>query len=206
MPHGYPRLPILGNPGAPFLGHSSAPLLGHPPASTLTERWREGQELPWDAGLPEWLSPGLGPSGAPLPTARWVCRQIGSGHLEMGLAARAAREFTGQILRGWGLLVLADDAAVIVSELVTNALMHGGSAVNGAAREDVELILWRQPGQVVCAVTDPGTGVPALVQPDPFGEAGRGLHVVQALSATWGWARLGDSRKAVWAALGVPGA
>jgi hypothetical protein len=40
----------------------------------------------------------------------------------------------------------------------------------------------------------------------PFGEAGRGLHVVQALSATWGWARLSGSRKAVWAAMGVPGA
>jgi len=78
--------------------------------------------------------------------------------------------------------------------------------VNGAARENVELILWRRDGQVFCAVTDPGTNAPALVQPDPFGEAGRGLHVVQALSATWGWARLGDSKKAVWAAMGVPGA
>jgi anti-sigma regulatory factor (Ser/Thr protein kinase) len=213
MSYGHPRLPILGSPGAPMLGHprapmlgsSHAPLLGYPHAPSLRESWREGQEPPW-AGLPEWLSPGMGPSGALLPTARWVCRQIGPGQLEMGLAARAAREFTGQILRGWGLLVLADDAAVIVSELVTNALMHGGSAVNGAAREDVELILWHRSARVVCAVTDPGTGAPVLVQPDPFGEAGRGLHVVQALSATWGWTRLGDSRKAVWAAMGVPGA
>jgi anti-sigma regulatory factor (Ser/Thr protein kinase) len=221
MSHGHPRLPILGNPrpamlgpsGAPVLGPPHAPVLGPPHAPVLgpahapvlRESWREGQEPPW-AGLPEWLSPGAGPAGALLPTARWVCPQIDSGRLEMGLAARAAREFTGQILRGWGLLVLADDAAVIVSELVTNALRHGGRAVNGAAREDVELILWRRSGQVVCAVTDPGTGAPVLVQPDPFGEAGRGLHVVQALSASWGWTRLGASRKAVWAALGVPGA
>jgi anti-sigma regulatory factor (Ser/Thr protein kinase) len=205
MSHGHPRLPILGIPHAPALGYSRAPILGHPDAPILNESWREGQEPP-SAGPPELLSPGLGSSGAPLSTARWVCRQIDPGQLEVGLAARAAREFAGQILRGWGLLVLADDAAVIVSELVTNALMHGGSAVNGAAREDVELILWRRPGQVVCAVTDPGTGAPALVQPDPFGEAGRGLHVVQALSASWGWARLDDSRKAVWAAMRVPGA
>ena len=221
MSHGHPCLPIPGNPrafmpgpssapipgpsSAPMLGHPSAPILGPSPSPILKESWRESQEPPW-AGLPEWLSPGTGSSGALLPTARWVCRPIGSGQLEMGLAARAAREFTGQILRGWGLLVLADDAAVIVSELVTNALMHGGSAVNGAAREDVELILWLRSGQAVCVVTDPGTGAPVLVQPDPFGEAGRGLHVVQALSATWGWTRLGDSRKAVWAAMGVPGA
>jgi anti-sigma regulatory factor (Ser/Thr protein kinase) len=197
--------PVLGPPHAPVLGSPHAPVLGPSHAPSLKESWREGQEPPW-GGLPEWLPPGAGPADALLPTARWVCRQIDSGRLEMGLAARAAREFTGQILRGWGLLVLADDAAVIVSELVTNALIHGGSAVNGAAREDVELILWRRSGQVVCAVTDPGTGAPVLVQPDPFGEAGRGLHVVQALSATWGWTRLGDSRKAVWAAMGVPGA
>jgi anti-sigma regulatory factor (Ser/Thr protein kinase) len=100
---------------------------------------------------------------------------------------------------------MADDAAVIVSELVTNALMHGGRAVTGAAHEDVELILCHGSGQVVCAVTDPGTGAPVLVQPDPFGEAGRGLHMVQALSATWGWTRLGGSRKVVWAAMGDPG-
>jgi anti-sigma regulatory factor (Ser/Thr protein kinase) len=203
MSHGHPRLPLPGIPPAPALGPPRAPILGHLHAPIPKESWREGQEPPW-AGLPEFLSPGTGSSGALLPTARWVCRQIDSGQPEMGLAARAAREFTGQILRGWGLLVLADDAAVIVSELVTNALMHGGSAVNGAAREDVELILWRRSGQVVCAVTDPGTGAPVLVQPDPFGEAGRGLHVVEALSATWGWTRLGDSRKAVWAAMGAP--
>jgi anti-sigma regulatory factor (Ser/Thr protein kinase) len=211
MSHGHPRLPFLGNPGPPVLGLSGAPGLGRPRAPILgpshvpvpKESWREGQEPPW-AGLPEWLSPGAGPSGALLPTARWACRQIDPSQLEMGLAARAAREFTGQTLRGWGLLVLADDAAVIVSELVTNALVHGGR--DGAEREDVELILWRRSGQVVCAITDAGTGIPVLVQPDPFGEAGRGLHVVQALSATWGWTRLGDSKKAVWAAMGVPGA
>jgi anti-sigma regulatory factor (Ser/Thr protein kinase) len=221
MSHGHPRLPIPGSPRAPMLGHPTAPMLGsprapmlgsphapwpgHPHAPGPTESWREGQEPPWP-GPPEWLPPGVGASGALLPTARWVCGQIGAGQMEMGLAARAAREFTGQILRGWGLLVLADDAAVIVSELVTNALMHGGSAMNGAVREDVELILWRRSAQVVCAVTDPGTGAPVVVQPDPFGEAGRGLHVVQALSATWGWTRLSESRKAVWAAMGVPGA
>ena len=203
MSHGYPRLPMLGSPPAPMLEPSRTPILGPPRAPVVKENGRGGQEPPW-AGLPELLPPVTGPSGALLPTARWACRQIDSGQLEMGLAARAAREFTGQILRGWGLPVLADDAAVIVSELVTNALMHGGR--DGAAREDVELILWRRAGQVVCAVTDPGTNAPVLVQPDPFGEAGRGLHVVQALSVTWGWTRLGDSKKAVWAAMGVPGA
>jgi anti-sigma regulatory factor (Ser/Thr protein kinase) len=220
MSHGHPRFPILGHSRAPALGHSRAPMrgqsrgpsqgglsgssLGHLPGPSLKQGWRGGQEPPW-AGLLELLPPGTRPGDALRPAARWVPRQIVRGQPGLGLAARAAREFAGQILRGWGLPVLVDDAAVIVSELVTNALRHGGGAMNGAAHEDVELILWRRSGQVVCAVTDPGTGTPVLVRPDPFGEAGRGLHVVQALSATWGWTRLGGSRKAVWAAMGVTG-
>ena len=35
-------------------------------------------------------------------------------------------------------------------------------------------------------------------------EAGRGLQVVEALSAAWGWTRLTGRRKAVWAALPLP--
>jgi anti-sigma regulatory factor (Ser/Thr protein kinase) len=198
------RGPRLGDFSDPSLGDPRGPSLGDPWDPSLKQGWRGGQEPPW-AGLLEVLPPGTRPADALLPAARWVSRQIVPGQPGMGRAARAAREFTGQILRVWGLLVLVDDAAVIVSELVTNALRHGGGAVNGAAHEGVELILWRRSGQVVCAVTDPGTGTPVLVRPDLFGEAGRGPHVVQALSATWGWTRLDGSRKAVWATMGVPG-
>jgi anti-sigma regulatory factor (Ser/Thr protein kinase) len=140
-------------------------------------------------------------SSALLPAAHWVCRQIVCCQPNTTPASRAAREFTAQILRGWGLSVLSEDAAVVVTELVTNALRHGSGGMTDAAHDCVELILWRRPGDVVCAVTDRGAEIPVLAQPDPLAEAGRGLHVVQALSATWGWARLGDRRKAVWAVL-----
>jgi anti-sigma regulatory factor (Ser/Thr protein kinase) len=213
MSHGHPSAPILktawrGGQEPPSAGLPELLSPGAQPtgARPLPELLSPGAQPTGARPLPELLSPGARPPGALLPAARWVCHRTFSGQLEMGLAARAAREFTGQILQGWGLLVLADDAAVIVSELVTNAQRHGGRAVNGAAHEGIELILWRRSGQVVCAVTDPGFGAPVPVQPDPFGEAGRGLHVVQALSSTWGWTRLGGSRKAVWAAMGVPGA
>ena len=98
--------------------------------------------------------------------------------------------------------MLAEDAAVIVSELVTNALLHG--CVQGAAADQVELLMWRRAGQMVCAVTDPGSQAPVLASPGPLAEAGRGLQVVQALSVTWGWTRLGGRRKVVWAALRLP--
>jgi anti-sigma regulatory factor (Ser/Thr protein kinase) len=173
-------------------------------------RERRYDQDPSPIGLPEPLRPGALPHsalppGALHPAARWVCRPIASSDVDAGRECRGAREFTGRTLRGWGLPTLAEDAAVIVSELVTNALLHG-CGLSTATTGHVELILWRQDGQMVCAVTDPGPEPPVLVSPDPLAEAGRGLQVVEALSAAWGWTRLGGRRKAVWAALAVPGA
>jgi anti-sigma regulatory factor (Ser/Thr protein kinase) len=168
----------------------------------LQEGWH-GATPPSSAGPTDFLT-----AASVLPAPNWVRRQVVSCQPDLGLAAKAAREFSAQTLRGWGLPVLADDAAVIVSELVSNAIRHGVADRNGnsAAYDRIELILWRRSGQIICAVTDPGTGTPALANPDPLAEQGRGLHVVEALAATWGWTRLGDCRKAVWAALPAPGA
>jgi anti-sigma regulatory factor (Ser/Thr protein kinase) len=145
-----------------------------------------------------------------LPTATTgrAC-QIASCPLDPGATASgAARDFTRQILGSWGLLMLAEDAAVIVSELVTNALCHGIRATDGTVRcgpvhDRVELILVRRPGEMVCAVTDPGAGHPVMSAPDLCAEAGRGLHVIEALAATWGWTRLDACKKAVWATLSL---
>jgi anti-sigma regulatory factor (Ser/Thr protein kinase) len=142
----------------------------------------------------------------PTATAGRACL-IASCPLDPGATAPgAARDFTRQILGSWGLLILAEDAAVIVSELVTNALCHGIRAADAAVRcgpfhDRVELILLRRPGEMVCAVTDPGAGHPVVAAPDPCAEAGRGLHVIEALAASWGWTRLDACKKAVWATL-----
>ncbi len=141
----------------------------------------------------------------PCPTAERA-GQIASCPLDPGATAPgAARDFTHQILGSWGLLVLAEDAAVIVSELVTNALRHGVRSAIGPGHDRVELILLRRPGQMLCAVTDPGAEPPVLAAPDLSAEAGRGLHVIEALAAAWGWTRLDARNKAVWAALSVSG-
>jgi anti-sigma regulatory factor (Ser/Thr protein kinase) len=138
-----------------------------------------------------------------LPAARWVCEHMAPSRVDAGLASRAARDFTGQLLCRWGLLALSEDAAIIVSELVTNALRHGLRDLSGAAAQ-VELIWWLRAGEVTCMVTDPGTEPPVMAPADPLAEAGHGLHVVEALSDTWGWTRLEGCRKAVWATLPVP--
>lgn len=117
-------------------------------------------------------------------------------------SAKAARDFTKAALRDWELSDLADDAAVIASELVTNAIQHCGPHAL------VEMAWQRHADQVTCLVTDRNPNLPVLAPPaDPDAESGRGLWVVQALAADWGWMTLGSGAKAVWASLrlGQPG-
>jgi anti-sigma regulatory factor (Ser/Thr protein kinase) len=150
-------------------------------------------------GLPAELRPAVSPSEG--NDHRFATRALGPGLA----SARAARDFTRQTLEAWDLHVLSPDAAVIVSELGTNALLYGArGCVNGAAGGPIELILWQRADHLVCAITDPGSEPPVAAAPDPCAAGGRGLHVVQALATAWGWAWLGAHRKAVWAALSIP--
>jgi hypothetical protein len=134
---------------------------------------------------------------------RWfAARGLGPG-LD---SPRAAREFTVQTLHAWDLGKVIEDASVIVSELVTNALRHGLLGMPEQIGPDpVELFFWQGSGLLFCAVTDPAAEPPVPAQPGLFAEVGRGLHVIDALASAWGWGMLDACRKAVWAALRVPG-
>ena len=93
----------------------------------------------------------------------------------------------------------ADDIAIVVSELVTNALRHALPAGEPGPRRPVRLGLL-QPGPcVLCAVADPGRTVPVAAETDVLAETGRGLHVVSALADLWGYTTPSDKGKAVWA-------
>jgi hypothetical protein len=109
---------------------------------------------------------------------------------------RAARGFVLGMLGPWRGEQLAADAALVVTELATNAVLHAGSAFS------VSLVL---SGDVIRISV--GDTVP-LGQPgqDPWLPAvpGHGLGVVAAMAARWGFERL-DSGKAVWAELPLPG-
>jgi anti-sigma regulatory factor (Ser/Thr protein kinase) len=118
-------------------------------------------------------------------------------------APRTARDFTVATLRTWGLPALCDDAEIIVSELVTNAIRHG-RPLDGPAEPPVRLTLARHDGLLVCIVADARAGEPAMRESDDACENGRGLHVVEALSRVWGWTPLPGVGKAVWAALTIP--
>lgn len=69
-----------------------------------------------------------------------------------------------------------ETAALLVSELATNAIIHACSAFS--------VVLTHGPDSVTIEVSDSGSGHPALRHPD--GHGGRGLHIVDELADEWG--------------------
>lgn len=99
-----------------------------------------------------------------------------------------ARQFARTALADWDLDHLADDVLLCVSELATNALLHGVPPGRG-----YRLCLSLDEGGLLrVEVHDSGTGEPRLPVPLPYdgdegeGESGRGLLLVSALADAWG--------------------
>jgi hypothetical protein len=113
---------------------------------------------------------------------------------------RAARDFAVATAQRWGAAEYADDVAVVVSELVTNALRHALPASGETRQRRPVRLGLLQPGPcVLCAVFDPSRAVPVTKEADVLAETGRGLHVVGALADLWGYTTPSDRGKAVWA-------
>lgn len=112
----------------------------------------------------------------------------------------AARRRAAWLAVAWGQPGLAADAALVTSELTTNALLHG--AVTGRGLR-VEL---RLTGAVLrIEVTDPkGERRPEPRAAGPGDRFGRGLHIVGVLARDWG-VRDRVVGKTVWAELAVGG-
>jgi Histidine kinase-like ATPase domain len=120
-------------------------------------------------------------------------------------AVRAARHFTIATLRQWDVTGRSEDIALVVSELLTNAVRHAAPGASGtASRSPIRLGLI-QPGPcILCAVADPSQLVPVPREPDYLAETGRGLHVISALSDNWGYTSPGTAGKVVWAMFRLP--
>ena len=170
------------------------------PASTVAPR-----DVRWN-----WLAPavrmaaaghGVHPLAADRAALEWTCFPRVATRTPNGTAQSvgAAREFSLATLRRWTVADRTDDIAVVLSELLTNALRHGADQPSRPVR--VALV---QPAQfVLVVVADPGRQIPVLREPDYLAESGRGLHVINALSDTWGCTTSTDAGKAVWALFGV---
>jgi hypothetical protein len=122
-------------------------------------------------------------------------------------AACEGRRFATGTLREWGMAPLVEDASLVVAELLSNAIRHGLTSVSGAdvGPHPVWLGLLRRGESVLCTVSDPSRAVPVVREPDDEGdESGRGLHVVDAISESWGWTPPDRAGKAVWAMMRAP--
>lgn len=116
-----------------------------------------------------------------------------------------ARDFTRATLRGWGLAAVSDDAELVVSELVTNALRHGlpgaGAPVAADGGPVIGLWLMIQAPHLICMVSDPSRELPRRRSSGPLDATGRGLCVIESCSSRWGWSPLDAGGKVVWALL-----
>ncbi|MFI1696357.1 ATP-binding protein [Streptomyces galilaeus] len=96
-------------------------------------------------------------------------------------SAATARRLTQVIvLRRWQLSPkMTEDAVLLVSELVGNAVRHTGARVFG-------LRLRRRRGWIRVEVRDPSRGLPCLMPVQELDVSGRGLFLVDKLSDRWG--------------------
>ncbi len=80
----------------------------------------------------------------------------------------------------------AADAVLLASELVTNSVLHSDSRRPGGT---VTITIWGDTSSVLVEVTDPGGEMVPTVHDGSDAEDGRGLFLVEQLSARWGhWA------------------
>jgi anti-sigma regulatory factor (Ser/Thr protein kinase) len=129
-----------------------------------------------------------------------TCRWPLHSHLELGAlpgAVACARLHARQVLWEWGLSAISESAELLVSELVTNATQASPPA---GRIQPVILWLTSDRSRLLILVQDTSRHPP---EPAPAGhddERGRGLLIVEAISAKWGWeARNDSSGKVVWA-------
>lgn len=108
-------------------------------------------------------------------------------------AAAAARDFVRRTCALWSLEAALDAALLVVSELVTNAVVN--------ARSQATVRLRLRPDHLLVEVEDEDSRLPVLQQHNEWDAlGGRGLILVDAMAARWG-SRPGPFGKLVWAEL-----
>ena len=97
-------------------------------------------------------------------------------------AAVEARRHVWAIIHAWDIPIDAYAAALLASELVTNAIRHAGDE-----DDPVELVVSWAGAQLRVEVHDGSRSAPAPVHALPYAEAGRGLMLLDSLSTEWGY-------------------
>jgi serine/threonine-protein kinase RsbW len=101
----------------------------------------------------------------------------------------AARRFATAVLRGAPTEIL-EAVELMVSELATNCIRHTNSGF--------DLTIIRSGGDIRVEATDHAGGTPIMRSPQPTDPSGRGLKIIDMLSAGWGVESGADAGKTVW--------
>src|SRR4051812_17326564 len=100
-----------------------------------------------------------------------------------------ARHFAVDALHALGHDDVDEVAALLVSEVATNAVVH--------ARSPMRVSVWCNHGHPRVEVRDDDPTLPREVEPDPFATGGRGMLLVHGLASSWG-VNCSDRGKTVW--------
>jgi anti-sigma regulatory factor (Ser/Thr protein kinase) len=101
-----------------------------------------------------------------------------------------ARRWLAEQLASWGLYGLDYDVSVVLSELVTNAVLHG--------RTEFTVRVSFEDDSVRLEVEDGNPHEPVTRHRSARATTGRGLVLVEALSSAWGCVRT-ETGKTIWA-------
>jgi LuxR family transcriptional regulator, maltose regulon positive regulatory protein len=119
--------------------------------------------------------------------------------LELGpvpAAAAAGRGFVREVCGRWELAGLAEPAALVVNELVTNAVVHAGTAL--------ELRVERLGRRLEVAVHDQDPNLPPVQAARDGTGRGFGLLIVDRVATDWGVRPGPGGGKTVWCVLELP--
>jgi anti-sigma regulatory factor (Ser/Thr protein kinase) len=148
------------------------------------------------------------PSGlAAAPGIAWPLSSMLPPMGALTSAPATARAHARAVLAGWGLTELIEVCELVVSELATNAVEASTGPtgrllyVNGRMPV-VRVCLFSDGERLLIEVWDQAMGFPAPRRTASDAEAGRGLHLVDAVTrGRWGWQPGQGPAKVVWAEL-----
>ncbi|MFF5436667.1 SpoIIE family protein phosphatase [Streptomyces achromogenes] len=135
------------------------------------------------------------------PRSSVITARAAASFEPVGRSVATARSFVRDTLQGWGFADIVDDAVVLTSELVTNAVVHAGT--------HADVLCLRTEDGVRIEVSDryPEREVPlqssAVSMGSPDREGGRGLQLCAALATRWG-VDYTPTHKNVWFQLNLP--
>ena len=137
------------------------------------------------------------PEIAPAPPAS---RRVTRSWRTVPESVPGARHHARTVLRNWELPAITEDAELIVSELVTNAIEATADDAS-----TITLRLYADHDHLLIMVWDGSTQMPATRRALPDDIHGRGLMIVEALSEACGTAPSIDGGKIAWARLCLDG-